>query len=101
MINKLVHIAVEMATLGILYREAYNNRHANIARRPRNELVKHERGRDDTETENKWHSVETEPAYYHIRWMAEISTRREQLVRMIREQAAEVEKGVNDSLGGS
>ena len=67
MINMLVHRSVEMALLSIAYQETSSNRNVNIARCPRNELVKHERGIDGTETKHKWHNVETEPTYYRSR----------------------------------
>ena len=98
MINKLVHGSVEMTALSIVYKDTNNIRHVNIARCPCNGLVKRERGRGDTKTKLKWRKVGTEPPYCHIRWMDQIATHSENLIRTIRyvEEAGEI--GVSDNL---
>ena len=84
-VNNLARASVEQALLCIVSQDTNNNRHVNIARCPRIELVKYERGLDETKTKRKLHPVDTGPSYYHIRWMGEISVHREHLCRAIRD----------------
>ena len=56
----------------------------DITECPCNELVNHERGRDERRTKEKRHMVGPESTFCYIRWMGETAMRREHLVRMIR-----------------
>lgn len=95
MINRIAHPSVEQAILGIIYQENTNNTHVDMEQCPRNEVISHGRGMGATKSNDKWHRVYEEPTYYHVRWMGEIATHRDHLVRTLRDLEDAGEIGAN------